>query len=234
MSWAQHLEKHDVGERQNVPPAQNLLLSRPRWLLIWKLTTATSARWLFDHSNNVYFLLLADPRHQRNDRPVLRRVPAPSPAGARRRLPRCLCGCFREPDRGIKQDYGEGGSLSINIFGDILIIVVRAGMSITRGNDPQTLNMTNRWKKTSEDVQAISAPKVIQLSTCASSLLSKIAAHASTFFSAGHLLLPILHHHSRLCPGHKTQLPPTTHERPRKRKYSKFQTSRSIGVGSYD
>ena len=25
---------------------------------------------------------------------------------------------------------------------------------------PQTLNMTNRWKKTSEDVQAISAPKV--------------------------------------------------------------------------
>ena len=26
---------------------------------------------------------------------------------------------------------------------------------------PQTLNMTNRWKKTSEDVQAISAPKVI-------------------------------------------------------------------------
>ena len=57
MSWAQHLEKHDVGERQNVPPAQNLLLSRPRWLLIWKLTTATSARWLFNHSNNVYFLL---------------------------------------------------------------------------------------------------------------------------------------------------------------------------------
>ena len=89
----------------------------------------------------------------------------------------------------------------------------------------QTLNMTNRWKKTSEDVQAISAPKVIpQIFNLLSCLTVKnVCLHPNLNFSAGYLLLPLLHHYSRLCADHKAQLSPTPNERPRKRKYLKLK-----------
>ena len=57
---------------------------------------------------NISSFLLADPRDQRDDWPVLRRVAAPPPAGAWRRLPRCLCCCPWEPDWRIKQDHRKG------------------------------------------------------------------------------------------------------------------------------
>ena len=100
----------------------------------------------------------ADPRHQRDDWPVLRWVAATPAAGAWRRLPRCLCSCPWEPDWRIKQDHREGRP-----FNDWCgwRNTVWVGTPMAEKVFLQTLNMTNRWKKTSEDVQAISAPKVI-------------------------------------------------------------------------
>ena len=96
----------------------------------------------------------ADPRHQWDDWPVLRWVAATPAAGAWRRLPRCLCSCPWEPDWRIKQDHREGRPFN-DWCGWRNTVWVAEKVFL------QTLNMTNRWKKTSEDVQAISAPKVI-------------------------------------------------------------------------
>ena len=54
-------------------------------------------------------------------------------------------------------------------------------------------------------------------------MLENVSLHLNLNFSAGHLLLPLLHHYSRLCADHKAQLPPTPNERPRKRKYLKLK-----------
>ena len=58
------------------------------------------------------------------------------------------------------------------------------------------------------------------LSSC-HQVLSKMS-NPNLNFSAGYLLLPLLHHHSWLCANHKAQLPPAPNERPRKRKYLKL------------
>ena len=112
-------------------------------------------------------VFLADPWHQRDDRPVLRWVSPASAPGARRRLPWCLCCSPWKPDRGLKQDHRKGWSFVAHayrwlfyLWGNNEITLLNERNANSRGCIPQTLNMTNRWKKTSEDVQAISAPKV--------------------------------------------------------------------------
>ena len=164
-------------------------------------------------------VFLADPWHQRDDRPVLRWVSPTSAPGARRRLPWCLCCSPWKPDRGIKQDHRKGWSFVAHayrwlfyLWGNNEITLLNERNANSRGCIPQTLNMTNRWKKTSEDVQAISAPKV-NPKYCLSSFSNK------NFFFPGPLLLPLLHHHPRLCTDHQAQLPPAPNEGSRKCKF---------------
>ena len=120
MSWAQHLEKHEVVEIQFCKKElsrlrPDFLFSPPHWLPTWKLTMATWVRcW---RKSKIYSsVFLADPWHQRDDRPVLRWVSAASAPGARRRLPWCLCCSPWKPDRGIKQDHRKGWSFVAHAY----------------------------------------------------------------------------------------------------------------------
>ena len=98
-------------------------------------------------------VFLADPWHQRDDRPVLRWVSAASAPGARRRLPWCLCCSPWKPDRGIKQDHRKGWSFVayayrwlFYLWGNNEITLLNERNANSRGCIPQTLNMTNRWR----------------------------------------------------------------------------------------